>query len=120
MNAHIVLSLAHILVFIPMLFYIGFSRASLSNVVYNIVLAAGLLMGLYHLMRLIKKMTAGMAGAWVNAIHVFAVAPLLVYIGMNKKDTPRSAYELLLMVAFAGLGYHMYSLVLETQVYDTA
>ena len=118
MNAHIAISLAHILVFIPLLFYIGFSRSSLSNVVYNIVLVAGILIGLYHLMRFIKKMSAGVSSAWVNAIHALAIAPLLVYIGINKKDTPRAAYELLLMTAFAGLGYHIYSLVLETQVYN--
>ncbi len=117
MNTHIVLSLAHLLVFLPALFYIGFSRSSLSNTVYNVGLVAGILIGLYHLMKMYKKLSMGVSSAWVNAIHALAIAPLLVYIGYNKKDTPRAAYELLLITAFGGFGYHLYSLILETQVH---
>jgi len=50
---------------------------------------------------------------WINVIHVLFVAPLLVYIGFMAKNTPRPAYELLAMVGFAALGYHLYSLILS-------
>ena len=33
------------------------------------------------------------------------------FIGYHKKETPRSAYELLLMAGFAAGGYHLFSLV---------
>lgn len=46
------------------------------------------------------------------------VAPLLIYIGIKQKETPRPAYELLALVSFAALGYHMYSLVLQANVTD--
>ena len=35
-----------------------------------------------------------------------------MYIGYYEKDTARAAFELLLMITFAGFGYHVYSLVL--------
>lgn len=118
MNFHIMLALAHLLVFMPALFYIGFSRSSLTNTVYNVLIGAGILIGLYHLMRIFKKVSIGAsASIWINAIHVLALAPLLVYIGINKRDTPRSAYEMLLILAFGGFGYHLYNLILETQVH---
>lgn len=117
MNNRVVLSLAHLLVFMPVLFYIGFSRSSLSYTVYNIILAAGILIELYHLMRMYKKLSVGGGGVWINAIHVLIIAPLLMYIGYNKKDTLRAAYELLLIAAFGGFGYHLYNLILETQVH---
>lgn len=47
---------------------------------------------------------------WINLVHVLWVGPLLLYIGAKKKDTPRPAYELLLLTGFAALGYHLYEL----------
>jgi hypothetical protein len=35
----------------------------------------------------------------------------LIYLGFKGMDTPRYAYELLLMIAFAAGGYHLYSLI---------
>jgi hypothetical protein len=49
--------------------------------------------------------------AWVNALHVILIAPLLLFIGYHKKETPRFAYELLLMLGFAAGGYHLFSVV---------
>jgi hypothetical protein len=39
------------------------------------------------------------------------VGPLLVYIGYNREDTERMYFELLLMLAFAVIGYHGFYLV---------
>jgi len=44
-------------------------------------------------------------------IHVLLIAPLLLYIGYHQKETPRQAYEMLLLLAFGALGYHLFSLV---------
>lgn len=54
--------------------------------------------------------------AWINAIHVLFVGPLLFYIGYKNKDTPRSAFELLLLLAFAAGGYHLYELASYTSM----
>lgn len=53
---------------------------------------------------------------WVNLIHMLYVAPLLIYIGYREKFTPRYAYELLALIAFAALGYHTYNLILSMNV----
>jgi hypothetical protein len=39
------------------------------------------------------------------------IAPLILYIGYNGKETTRQAFEALLLLAFAALGYNLYSLV---------
>ena len=46
------------------------------------------------------------------------VAPLLLYIGYRRQETPRFAYELCIMVGFAALGYHTYSAIKMLQVAD--
>ena len=38
-----------------------------------------------------------------------------VFIGSKGVDTPRWAYEILAMSAFATIGYHIYSIVLTVQ-----
>lgn len=43
-------------------------------------------------------------------IHVFIIGPLLVYIGYNGEKTTRTIFEILLMLAFASIGYHLYYL----------
>jgi hypothetical protein len=40
----------------------------------------------------------------------------MIYIGYKGKDTPRYAYELLALVAFAALGYHTYHLIVSMNV----
>jgi hypothetical protein len=40
------------------------------------------------------------------------VAPLLLYIGYHGKETTRQAFEALLLLAFAALGYNLYNLVI--------
>jgi hypothetical protein len=38
------------------------------------------------------------------------VGPLMVYVGLQKDETPRKVFELILMLAFASAGYHSYYL----------
>jgi hypothetical protein len=45
---------------------------------------------------------------WINYFHIFIVAPILIIIGLQKDKTPRYYFELLLMLAFAVIGYHSY------------
>ena len=58
-------------------------------------------------------MKTGSSSLWVNLIHMFLVAPLLLWIGYHGKNTGRAAFEMLLMLAFTALGYNLYGLVLE-------
>ena len=78
----------------------------------------GAIVLVYHGFRLAMKLKTRSSSAWVNAIHVLLIAPLLIYIGYHKKETPRSAYELLLMLGFAAGGYHLYSIIKMLEVHS--
>jgi hypothetical protein len=115
MNTHILLALFHLLVVVPVLGYIAFQRGQLPPWVFPALLGLGGVILLYHAFKVIVKWRAASPSVWVNIVHVVAVAPLLLYIGSQAYDTPRWAYELLLMEMFAALGYHLYGLVTSLQ-----
>jgi hypothetical protein len=111
MDKHLILSVFHILFVVPLFLYVGFIRASTPEWLYTTFLVLGLILFLYHGYRFITRYLSRSPYAWVNAIHVALVAPLLLYIGYHKKNTPRFAYELLLLLGFGAGGYHVFSLV---------
>lgn len=108
---HFWLAIMHLLIVVPLFFYVGFSRASTPRWLYLTLLTIGAIILVYHGFKLIIRIKNRSGYSWINALHVLLVAPLLIYIGYNKKETPRSAYELLLMTGFAATGYHLFSLV---------
>ncbi len=116
MNTHIILAIFHIIFVAPLFFYIAFVRSDMPTWFYNVILVLGLGIMLYHGWKFIVRYMAKSSAIWINAIHVFYVAPLLIYIGYMKKETPRSGYELSALVGFAALGYHLYSLVSQLQI----
>jgi hypothetical protein len=111
----IALNLFHIFIVFPLLMYIAVFRGFVPLWAYQGILGLGVVLLVYHLYRLITKWKANSITVWVNAIHVLFVAPLLIYIGKNAYDTPRWAFEILAMGAFATLGYNLYGLALIVQ-----
>jgi len=111
MNAHVILALLHIFVVAPALIAVALFRSQTPDWAFQILFATGLVILLYHGYKAIWKLNANASGAWINLIHVFLVAPLLLYIGSKQKMTPRPAFEMLAMAGFAALGYHLYSLI---------
>ena len=108
---HFMLALVHLLFVVPLFLFVGIMRASTPNWLYNALLMIGAVILVYHGFRLIVRLQTRSSGAWINAIHLLIIAPLLLYIGYDKKETPRNAYEILLMLGFAAAGYHLYSMV---------
>jgi hypothetical protein len=108
-----IISLFHILAVVPLFLYVGFMRDKTASHVYPILLGLGLIVLFYHAYKVFRKMQLGSSSAWVNWIHALYVGPLLIYIGRQGKDTPRSAYELLLLGGFGAAGYHIYSFASE-------
>ena len=114
-NVHIALALFHILLVVPLLGYVAIQRGQLPSWVFPALLGVGGLILVYHAFKVIVKWRAASSTVWINLVHVFAVAPILLYIGSQAYDTPRWAYEILLMEVFAALGYHLYGLATSLQ-----
>lgn len=110
MDIHVLLNLFHIFFVVPFFLWVGISRSNIPESVYAVLLALGIFITLYHGFKAYRRFLAKSSYIWVNLIHMIWIGPLLMYIGANKKDTPRSAYELLLLSGFAALGYHTYEL----------
>lgn len=121
MNGHIALSLFHILIVVPFLLYVAFVRGQLMPWIFTVLQSLGILILVYHSYKIIIKWKAKSLSVWINILHVATVAPLLLFIGSKGYDTPRWAFEVLAMLGFAALGYHLYSIVLEIKdigIYD--
>ena len=116
MDSHLLLGLFHIFAVVPLFLYVALSRANTVTPVYGLLLALGVVILLYHGYKAWKRFLAGSSMIWVNLIHMLVVAPLLIYIGYREKYTPRYAYELLALIAFAALGYHTYHLIVSMNV----
>jgi hypothetical protein len=112
LNEHVILNIFHLLFVAPLLIYVGVQRASLPEWAFNCLLGLGIVVLMYQLYKSYIKYSSGALSLWVNLIHVFIIAPLLIYIGAKGKNTPRSAFEMLLLLGFAAFGYHLYYLVL--------
>ena len=115
MSDHIQLSAFHVFVVAPFFLYVAFVRGQLMPWVFTAIQVLGLVVLLFHAYRIMTRWKAQSMTVWVNILHVVAVAPILLYIGCMGYDTPRWAYEVLAMLGFAALGYHIYQIVLSVQ-----
>jgi prepilin signal peptidase PulO-like enzyme (type II secretory pathway) len=114
MNGHIGISLFHIFFVVPLFLYVAFARGQVYPWVHQGLFGLGLVILIYHAYKTLIKWKAASLSVWINILHVLAVAPLMIYIGSKGYDTPRWAYEVLAMLGFAALGYHIYSIIMET------
>ncbi len=110
MDTHVILNIFHIMLVAPFLIWVGISRDRLPEGVFTALIVLGIVLTLYHGFKAYNRLVAKSSYVWVNLIHALWVGPLLFYVGVNKKETPRSAFELVLLTAFGALGYHMYGL----------
>jgi lipoprotein signal peptidase len=73
----------------------------------------GAIILVYHGYRAFQKLRDGKS-AWVNWIHIFFVVPLLFLLARYKKDASRRYFEMLLLLGFSALGYHVMYLLRES------
>lgn len=106
MNPEVLVHLFHIVLVSGLFFYVGVTRDKMPPAMFPVLVGLGIFIGAYHVFKAFKK-----KDAWVNYIHIFLIAPLLVFIGISKDKTPRKYFEVLLMFAFAAVGYHGYYLM---------
>jgi hypothetical protein len=109
MDSSVFVHLFHILIVGSLFLYVGISRNNIYKPLFIVLFFLGLIIIIYHLIKIYGYLNSG-KGIWVNLIHVFIVGPLLVYIGYNGEKTSRKYFEVLLMLGFASIGYHLYYL----------
>jgi hypothetical protein len=117
LDNHFWLSIMHLIVVVPLFLYVGITRAETPQWLYTFLLSVGIVILGYHGFKLIVRLRNNSTYSWVNAMHILLIAPLLIYIGYNKKQTPKFAYELLLMAAFAAGGYHLFSIIRQLNIH---
>jgi hypothetical protein len=117
-DTHFVLALFHIFIVVPFFLYIFIQRAATPEYIYNILFFVGLFILVYHTYKALLKYSTNSLSLWINLIHIFIIAPLLIYIGYYGKKTNRAAYELLGLTTFAALGYHLFNLIKVSQIVD--
>lgn len=110
MNVRILVHLFHILIVGGLFLYIGINREKINGRLFPVLFYLGLIIILYHLYKIYDYLQVSKR-IWVNLIHVFIIGPLLVYIGYNREKTTRKFFEMLLMLGFALIGYHLYYLL---------
>ena len=110
--SHIALNAIHIFGIVPLFLYIGFMRENTPDIVFNALGLIGLVVLFYHSYKAYLKLKDN-ESAWVNWIHIFLVAPLLLIIGYLKKDAARRYFEMLLLLGFGALGYHTFYMIRE-------
>lgn len=102
--------LFHIIIVGGLFLYVGIKRTNIPKFMYKILLVLGVIIILYHAykmyLHIIKK-----ESFWVSLIHILVVGPILVYIGVSKENTQRYIFEILMMLAYASIGYHAYYLM---------
>jgi Na+-transporting methylmalonyl-CoA/oxaloacetate decarboxylase beta subunit len=104
--------LFHILIVGTLFLYVGIKSTNTPVFMYPFLLGLGIFIILYHIYKTYIKLKAN-KNPWVNLFHIFVVGPLLIYIGYNKTATPKQAYEFLLMLGFAAIGYHGYYAIMN-------
>lgn len=101
--------LFHIVIVGGLFLYVGINREKIAKPIFTILLFLGFLIVFYHLYKIYGYLNAD-KGIWINLIHVIIIGPLLVYIGYTGEKTTRKFFEILLMLGFASIGYHLYYL----------
>jgi hypothetical protein len=93
--------LFHLMVVIPYFIYIYSQKREITQINKYILLVLGITLLLYH------GYKSYQTKYWVYIFHATWLAPFLLYLGLSSKPV----YEPLLLFIFAGLGYHLYSLI---------
>ncbi len=110
MDSRLLYSLFHVTFVAPLLLYVGLKGTKTPTWLFTLLAILVVGMVAYHGWRAYQKLADGRS-AWINWIHLLLVAPVLGWIALRQKETPRRAFEMTMLLGFAALGYHGYYLV---------
>jgi hypothetical protein len=109
-NTILFIHLFHIFIVGGLFLYVATNRESTPKIIFTLLTILGIVIIIYHSYKTYIKFSKNI-NPWVNLFHIFIVAPLIIYIGVNGDKTKRPYFELLLLLAFASIGYHFYYMI---------
>lgn len=112
MEQLMLIHLLHIFIFGSLFLYVGIQTNKIPTWLYSVLIYLGIVILFYHSYKTYALLKAG-KNPWINLFHIFTVAPLLIYIGLNGLKTPLYVYQFMLMLAFTVIGYHGYYLLID-------
>ena len=115
-------NLFHVLVLSPLLFYIGWRGPESNELVFPPLLGIGLLGLLYHGARILKPRQVSSCPEEkrnevrseleylksVYIMHIVAIMPLFIYVGVKGRQTDPRAFPILLAMGVVSDLYHVY------------
>ena len=107
MNKLFYVHLFHMLIIGSLFLYVGMLKNKNPSFMYPLLIILGIFLILYQGSNILFHGKY----LWVSYFHLIIVAPILIYIGIKKQDTPYYFYQFLIMLAFAAIGYHTYYLL---------
>ena len=112
MNKELIVHLFHIILVGGLFLYVSLQNATMPKFMFPFLVFLGVFLIVYHSYKsyaysLLKKSFK------INLFHIFIVAPVLIYIGYERPTPNKFVYQLLLMLAFAVIGYHGYYMILD-------
>ena len=109
MNYFTFVHLFHIIFVGGLFLYVGIKRTQIPKLLYPFLLVLGIVIIFYHSYKAYNYFKSSKP-YWFNLIHIFIIGPILINIGFYKENTKRPYFDILLMLAFASIGYHAYQL----------
>jgi hypothetical protein len=97
MDHHFQIALFHVIIVAPLFLYVGLAREQTPDAVFYTLGGIGAFILLFHIYKAYEKIKEGKS-PWINYIHIFLVAPLLIVLGYNRKTTNRKYFEMLLIL----------------------
>ena len=104
MNKHLLIHLFHIIIFGPLLIYIGYSKPD--QLYFYYILG---ILGILLLIDILYRIITNQMYAWLY-VHLFLFVPLFIYIAYHKilnQKIPNYTYSFLLAIGIAAFGYHL-------------
>lgn len=96
--------LVHILFIGPLLIYIGLMKPQ-NVIIYNVLLCLGLLV-FVKFIYLLATQAISQRSVWY-VLHIVLFACIALYVGVQRNNTPRIGYSLLLATGISAFGYHL-------------
>ena len=101
----------HIFIIVPVLLWTYSNRGKLPQNfckigLWFVAFAAG-----YHALMLARITTTTQWKSWIYWLHILVVFPILGWILWKCNAAGRKWHEMLLLLAFAALGYHVHNLI---------